>query len=151
MKVRADTASLRVDRVFQGNCAERELRFAWFALRFETTRQGFVYSGPPLAHFRPGQRCLVVLRRVGFGWEVAMPVYAIEAELAAAPPAGAIRCVSQAPLSQSYQALAEELEQAALSLPAPPQGMTGEAASYFSWVFDLLGGCAEHFYSRFMS
>jgi hypothetical protein len=29
--------------------------------------------------------------------------------------------------------------------------MTGEAASYFPSVFDLLGGCAEPFYRRFLS
>jgi hypothetical protein len=55
------------------------------------------------------------------------------------------------PTQQRYEALAEELENAALAEPVPPPGMTGVAAMYFSSVFDLLGACAEPFYRRFMS
>ena len=150
-RVTANVARLQVDHVFEGNCTEREQRFTWFAQRFETTGTGFVYSGPPLADFRIGRRYLVFLNRARSRWEVAMPVYAIEVELAASPPAGAVRCLPRAPLPQIYGALAEELERAALALPAPPEGMTGEAAWYFPYVFDLLGGCAERFYNRFMS
>jgi hypothetical protein len=29
--------------------------------------------------------------------------------------------------------------------------MTGEAAAYFPSVYDLLGGCAEPFYRKFLS
>ena len=150
-KVTANVAHLRVDRVFQGNAPGRELRFTWFTLRWEAMGKGFAYSGPPLADFRPGKRYLVFLRRARSGWEVAMPVYAIEVELATAPPRGSICDLSQASMGQRYQALAQELEDAALDLPAPPPGMTGEAASYFPSVFDLLGGCAEPFYRRFLS
>jgi hypothetical protein len=80
-----------------------------------------------------------------------MPVYAIEEELVAAPPRGSLRDLSQVPIRQRYQELAEELENAALAQPVPPPGMTGEAASYFPSVFDVLGGCAEPFYRRFLS
>ena len=150
-KVTANVARFRVDRVFQGNAAERELRITWFTLYWEMTGKGFAYSGPPLADFRPGKRYLVFLRRARPGWQVAMPVYAIEVELAATPRHGLNCDLSQAPLWERYQELAEELEDYALSLPAPPPGMTGEAASYFPSVFDLLGGCAEPFYNRFLS
>jgi hypothetical protein len=109
-RVTANLARLHVDRVFGGNCTERALRFTWFTPLFETTGKGFVYSGPPLADFRQGRRCLVFLRRARSRWEVAMPVYAIEVELAAAPPPGSLRDLSQAPVRQRYQALAEELE-----------------------------------------
>jgi hypothetical protein len=115
-----------------------------------TTGGGFAYSGPALADFHPGKRYLIFLKRARSGWEVAMPLYAIEEELAATPPRGALRDVSQVPLQQRYDALAEELENAALAQPVPPPGMTGEAATYFPSVFDLLGECAEPFYRRFL-
>ena len=150
-KVMANVARLRVDRVFQGNAEGNEVRFTWFTLRWETGGKGFAYSGPPLADLRPGKRYLVFLRRARSGWEVAMPVYAIEEELAAVPPRGALRDLSQASTRQRYQALAQELENAALAQPVPPKGMTGEAASYSPSVFDLLGGCAEPFHRRFLS
>jgi hypothetical protein len=149
--VAAHIAQVRLDRVFQGNAAGEKLQFAWFSLHAATAGGGFAYSGPPLADFRPGKRYLVFLKRARTGWEVAMPVYAMQEELAAAPPNGALRDLSQAPLRQRYRELAEELENAALTQPVPPPGMTGEAASYFSSVFDLLAGCAEPFYRRFLS
>jgi hypothetical protein len=150
-EVTANVARVRVDRVFQGSAAEERLRFTWFALRMPTTGGGFAYSGSPLTDFRPGRRYLVFLKRARSGWEVSMPVYAIEAELAAAPPRGSLRDLSHVPLGRRYQELAEELENPAMTQPVPPPGMTGEAASYFPWVFDLLGGCAEPFYRRFLS
>ena len=150
-EVTAHTAHVRVDRVFQGSAAGEKLRFAWFSLHMVTTGGGFAYSGPPLADFRPGKRYLIFLKRARSGWEVAMPVYAIEEKLVATPPRGALRNLSQVLLQQRYEALAEELENAALAQPVPPTGMTGEAAMYFPSVFDLLGGCAEPFYRRFLS
>jgi len=71
-KVTANVARLRVDRVFEGNAAERELRITWFNLHWEMTGKGFAYSGPPLADFRPGKRYLVFFRLARSGWEVAM-------------------------------------------------------------------------------
>jgi hypothetical protein len=38
-----------------------------------------------------------------------------------------------------YQALAEELETPALLVPVPQPGLTGEAATYFPAIFDMLG------------
>jgi hypothetical protein len=150
-EVTVNAAHVRVDRVFQGNAAGERLRFAWFTLRMPTAGGGFAYSGPPLADFRPGKRYLIFLKRARSGLEVAVPLYAIEEELAATPPRGALPDLSQVPLQQRYQELAEELENAALAQPVPSPGMTGEAASYFPSVFDLLGGCAEPFYRRFLS
>jgi hypothetical protein len=150
-EVTAHAAHVRVDRVFQGNAAGEKLRFAWFTLRMPTTGRGFIYSGPPLADFRPGKRYLIFLKRIRSGWEVAIPVVAIEEELIATPPRSAPRDLSPVPLRQRYQEIAEELENAALAQPVPSPGMTGEAASYFPSVFDLLGGCAEPFYRRFLS
>ena len=149
-EVTANIAHLRVDRIFQGSAAGKDLRFTWFTPH-APGGGGYVWDGPRVADFRPGKRYVIFLKRTNSGWEVAMPVYAIEEELVASPPRGALRDLSQAPLQQRYEALAEELENAALALPAPPPGMTGVAAMYFSPVFDLLGACAEPFYGRFLS
>jgi hypothetical protein len=150
-EVTANIAHVRVDRVFQGNVTGKELQFTWFTMHIQTTGRGFIYSGPPLADFRRGNRYLIFLKRGRSGWDVAMPLYAIAAELAATPPRGAPPDLSLVPPRQRYQELTEELENAALAQPVPRPGMTGEAATYFPWVFDLLGGCAEPFYRRFLS
>jgi hypothetical protein len=147
----ATTARLRVDRVFQGE-AEEELRFTYFTLHMEGPG-GYAYSGPPPAEFRPHKRYLVFLKRDKFDWVVAMPLYALEVELALAPtpPTDSIRNFSRLLPEQRYEAIGEELEMAALLLPIPPPGVTGEAAAYFPPVYDLLGGCAEPFYRKFLS
>ena len=148
-KLTATTARLRVDRVFQGKAAG-ELQFTWFTFYMEGSG-GWAYSGPPPADFRPHKRYLVFLKRDKSGWVVAMPLYALEFELSPTPPSGSIRDFSQLLPEQRYEAIGEELETAALLVPAPPPGMTGEAAAYFPSVYDLLGGCAEPFYRKFLS
>ena len=148
-KLTATTAHLRVDRVFQGE-AEEKIQFTWFTLHRDGAG-GWAYSGPPLADFRPHKRYLVFLEREKFDWVVAMPLYALEVELAPTPPAGSIRDLSQLLPEQRNEAIGEELETAALLVPVPPPGVTGEAAAYFSPVYDLLGGCAEPFYRKFLS
>ena len=150
-KVTAHIARVRVDRVFQGSTTREMLGFVWFTLRMATTGKGVAFSGPPLADFRLGNRYLIFLKKARSGWEVAMPVYALEDVLAARPPNGALRDLSQVPTRQRYQEVAEELENAALAQPVPPPGMTGEAESFFSSVYDLLGGCAKPFFRRFLS
>jgi hypothetical protein len=80
-----------------------------------------------------------------------MPLYAIEVKLAPTPPSRAVGDLSQAPTNNKYEELAQELETAALLGPTPEPGLTGEAATYFPAIFDLLGGCAEPFYRRFSS
>lgn len=149
VEITANIASVRVDRVFQGNADRQRIRFSWFTPH-STGGMGFAYSGPPVAQFRSGERYLVFLRRTASGWEVAMPVYAIEVELAT-PTRTALRDLSQAPVERKYRELAEELENAAMALPAPPPGETGKAVLYFSPVFDLLGACAQPFYRRYLS
>ena len=148
-KLTATTARLRVDRVFQGE-AEEQIRFTWFTFHMEGSG-GWAYSGPPIADFRSHKRYLVFLKRDKFDWVVAMPLYALELELSPTPPTGSIRDFSQLLPEQPYEAIGEELETAALLVPAPPPGMTGEAAAYFPPVYDLLGGCAEPFYRKFLS
>jgi hypothetical protein len=140
-------ARVRVDRVFQGQGAE-DLQFTWFT--FHITGIGFLYAGPPNADFRPNKRYLIFLKKNISGWVVAIPLYALEVELAPAPPPNVLRDLSEVPSEQRHKALAEELETAALLVPAPRPGVTGEAATYFPAVFDLLGGCAEPFYRRFL-
>lgn len=149
-EVTANVAGVRVDRIFQGEAPGDELRFRWFS-PYMGTSGGFVYSGPPLANFRPNHRYLIFLKRRSSGWEVAMPVYALEVELLPTIPRGAPANFSLLPLQQRYQAIADELEAAALAQPAPPPGVTGMAAFSFPSVYDLLGGCAESFYHRFLS
>jgi hypothetical protein len=117
-KAVAHVASIRVDRVFQGKAPARQLRFSWFSLYMRVEKgHGFAYSGPPLADFRSGKRYLLFLKRAGSGWQVAMPVFAIEEELAGAPPRGAAEDLSRATTKEHYRALAEELEDAALAQP----------------------------------
>ena len=147
----ANIARVRVDRVFQGS-AGAELQFVWYKLYVPPASSGGVVGSlPPLADFRAHERYLVFLKHGTTGWVVAMPLYAIEFKLAGAPPAGAMADLSQATTDQRDEALAQELETAALRLPAPQAGLTGEAVTYFPAVFDLLGGCAEPFYRRFLS
>jgi hypothetical protein len=45
--------------------------------------------------------------------------------------------------------IANELEVVASSFPEPAPGLTGEAARYFPYVVDLVGGCAEQFLQHF--
>lgn len=145
-----NVARLRVDRVFQGS-AKGEVPFVWYTLYVPPTDGSFVSSLPPTANFRPHERYLIFLKQSASGWVVAMPLYAIEVKLAPTPPSGAMDDLSQAPTDKRYEALAQELETAALLIPAPPPGLTGEAAIYFPAIFDLVGACAEPFYRRFLS
>ena len=149
IEMTANVAHLQVDRVIQGSAAGEELRFTWFTPG--APGSGYVWDGPPVADYVPGRRYLVFLKQARAGWEVSMPLYAIEDELAATPPRGALRDLSKVPIRQRYQAVAEELENAAPAIPDPPKGMTGKAVLYFGSVFDLLGACAEPFYRRFLS
>ena len=151
-KLTVNTTRLRVDRVFQGKTRE-ELEFTWFTFFVGDAGKpgGFAYSGPPLADFRPRKRYLVFLKRDKSGWVVAMPVYKLEVELAPESPSGSLRDLSELLPEQRYEAIAQELETAALLVPIPPRGMTGEAETYFPAVFDLLGACAEPFYRWFVS
>lgn len=145
----ANIARLRVDRVFQGKTAE-ELQFSWLTTHWDGAG-GYAYSGPPPANFHPRKRYLVFLKRDKSDWVVSIPIYALEVELASESPSGSLRNVSELLPEQRYEAIAQELEIAALQLPIPPPGMTGEAAAYFPAIFDLLGGCAEPFYRSFVS
>lgn len=150
VEVTGNVAILRIDRVFQGNAPEERLPFSWFTPH-SARGMGYVWDGPPLANFCAGKRYLIFLKQTTSGWEVAMPVYAIDVELAAGPPRGALRDLSQAPVERRYHELEEELENAAMALPAPPSRSTGKAVMYFPSVFDLLGACAESFYRWFLA
>ena len=146
IELAASTARIRVDRVFQVESVQN-LRFKWFTFQCSTKSGGF-YSGPRPACFRPQKRYLIFLRRDTSGWVVALPLYGIEIQLAPALPSGAFRDLSHASIQRRFDAIAEELEMAASLLPLP--GSTGEAATYFSEAFDLIGGCAEPFYRSFL-
>lgn len=143
-------ARVRVDRVFQGS-ASGEVSFVWYGLYLPPTGGGVVGSLPPTANFRPHERYLLFLKQRTPGWVVAMPLYAIEVKLAPTPPSRAVGDLSQVPTDNRYEALAQELDTAALLVPTPEPDLTGEAATYFPAIFDLLGGCAQPFYRRFSS
>jgi len=145
--VTANIAHLRVDRVFQGNAGANEIWFTWFT----PPGNGFVWDGPPLADFRPARRYLVFLKRSGTGWQVSMPHYAIEVQLAMTPPRASLQDLSRVPVQQRYRGLAEELEDAALARPSGRAGTTAQPDMYFSPVFDLLGACATPFYRWFLA
>jgi hypothetical protein len=149
--VTSNIARLRVDRVFQGKVPARELEFIWYSLHWPKTRMGVIYSGPPLAAFHSGKRYLIFLKRRALTWEVAMPLYELDVELAPELPPDAPGDLSLLSPPHRYASVAEELEAAALAQPPPTPGTTGNAAATFPWVFDLLGGCAKPFYRHFMS
>jgi hypothetical protein len=65
-------------------------------------------------------------------------------------PARFATCPKPCP-NKRYEAIAQELETAALGVPPPPPGMSGDAAAYFPTVFDLIGACADPFYHLFVS
>jgi len=150
IKLVANVAHVRVDRVLQGR-AKGRVQFVWYGLYVPSKSGGVVGSMPPAANFRPHERYLVFLKQKTGRGVVAIPLYAIEVKLAPMPPSRAVVDLSQALTDEKYQALAQELETAALLVPAPQPGLTGEAATYFPAIFDLLGGCAEPFYRRFFS
>jgi hypothetical protein len=139
-------ATLHVDRVFKGNFQEK-LDFRWFSVH--SSNGNMLYAGPPTADFRAGKRYLVFLIKDKHNWRVAMPLYALEMELAPRPPDKAVRDWSQGPLEARYWAIAEELENAALHLPRPDPGTTGMAPVYMSAVYDLIGACADPFFLLF--
>src|SRR5215469_17069821 len=105
--------------------------FMWYRLYVPPTSGGVVGSLPLTANFQPHERYLIFLKRSTRGFVVAMPLYAIEVKLAPTPPAEAMEDLSQAPTDKRYEALAQELETAALLLPTPEPGLTREAATYF--------------------
>ncbi len=96
VRVTANVAHVRIDRVFQGTAAGKELPFTWFTPDI-SCEGGYVWDGPPVADFVLGGRYLVFLKRTRSGWAVAMPLYAIEEELAALPR-GALSDLSRVPL-----------------------------------------------------
>jgi hypothetical protein len=121
--VTANDANMSIDRIFKGRVKSATMQFLWFSLA--STSGGVIYSGPPLSDFRPKVRYLVFLRHGPSGYVVTIPS------------------------SRRNLEIAKELETAALFLPEPPPGVTGDAARYFPYVVDILGGCAEPFLRHF--
>jgi len=143
-------AECDVDRVFKGPPAHH-LVFTWFSFAPPPKNSGGVIgSTPPISSFRVGTRYLVFLRRRHSEWVVSVPLFALELKLASPKPSSPAD-LSEVPPNVRNEAIAEELETAALLLPEPPAGMTGFAPLYFAPVFDLLGGCVEPFFRRFIS
>jgi hypothetical protein len=91
---------------------------------------------------------LVFLRQNPNGYVVTIPMYEMEVRLAPAGY-GAFRDLSHVPTSERNLEIAKELEVAASSFPEPVPGVTGEAARYFPYVVDLVGGCARQFLRHF--
>jgi len=144
-------AECDVDRVFKGPPTEH-VGFTWFSFAPPPNDSGGVVgSTPPISSFRSGTHYLVLLRKKRDQWVVSVPLYALEVKLASPPPSSGHDNLSEAPPHVRNQAIAEELETAALRLPEPQAGMTGYAPWYFAPVFDLIGGCADPFFRRFLS
>jgi len=146
MEVTANEANISVDRIFKGQVKSATIPFLWLSPAW--TSGGMIYSGPPLADFRPKLRYLVFLRHTPSGYVVIMPVYEMEVKLAPIR-SGTLSNLSQVPSSHRNLEIAKELEKAALSVPEPPTGATGQAATYFPYIVDILGGCAEPFLRHF--
>jgi hypothetical protein len=148
VEVMVNEATIQIDRVFKGQVAQRDVKFAWFSPAPVSGSGGVIYSGPPLADFRQNRRYLVFLRSDATSYVVTMPIYQLEVQLAPASPAK-MSNVSPLPKEIQDREMAQELETAALSVPPPRPGVTGEAALYFPYVVDLIGGCAEPFLRHF--
>ena len=146
VEVTTNAAEIRIDRVFKGEAKATTLKFLWFTP--PPVAGGVIYSGPPLTDFKPAGRYLVFLRHEPTGFVVTIPIVAIEVRLGPVQQ-GSPSDVSQVPLNERNLEIAKELEAAALSVPEPAPGVTGEAATYFPSVVDLLGGCAEPFLRHF--
>jgi hypothetical protein len=149
IKIDPNITHFRVDRVFQGKPNDN-FQFTWFSLHMDGT-ESTAYAGPPLASFQSGKRYLIFLKKEKTSWVVAIPMYELEAELAPELPPSSVSDFSKLLPEQRYEAIAEELERAALLVPDPPPGVTGEAAVYFPEIFDLIGACGEPFYRQFLS
>lgn len=147
VEVRANKANIKIDRIFKGGAKARTVRFLWFSPA-PMSGGGVIASLPPLARFVDGRRYLVFLCRKQGRYVVTVPVYAIDVRLASAPSAGPAD-LSEAPEQVRKLEMAQELERAALSVPQPDPGVTGEAATYFPHVVDLIGGCAGPFLRHF--
>src|SRR5579872_3867726 len=61
IKIDANNAHFRVDRVFQGEF-KHNLQFTWFALHMDPT-ESTAYAGPPLSAFQSGKRYLIFLKK----------------------------------------------------------------------------------------
>lgn len=147
VEVRANKANIKVDRIFKGEAKARTLQLLWFSPA-PMSGLGVIASLPPLARFVDGRRYLVFLCRKQRGYAVTVPIYAIDVRLASASSTGPSD-LSEAPEHVRKLEMAQELERAALSVPQPDPGVTGEAATYFPYVVDLIGGCAEPFLRHF--
>ena len=146
VKVSGNEAEIRVDRVFKGEAKSATMHFLWYSPA--PACGGVVYSGPPFADFKPKVRYLVFLRQNSNGYVVTIPIYEMEVRLAR-PGSAVFRDLSQVPISERKSEIAKEIEAAALSVPHPAPGVTGDAARYFPYVVDLIGGCAEPFLRHF--
>ena len=138
--LRSNYAEIDSDRVFKGAANNGILRFAWFSPA--PTASGFAYAGPPLANFAVGKRYLVFLRKDDAGYVVTIPLHQIEVPLAPTSPEN-LANVSALPDQIRDSEIARELETAALSIDPPAPGVTGLAVTYFPYVVDLIGGCAQ--------
>lgn len=145
--LRSNQVSIEVDRVFKGRATDRTMHFVWFSPA-PIKGGGVIYSGPPLAKFVAGQRFMVFLRKDARTYVVIMPVYRIEVPLAPASSRN-VADVSLLPDEIRDSEIAEELESAALAIAPPAPGTTGLAATYFPYVVDLIGGCAQAFLQHF--
>src|SRR5438309_512107 len=60
VEVTANEAKIKIDRIFKGEAKSATMQFLWFS---PASASGFlIYSGPPLADFKPSVRYLVFLR-----------------------------------------------------------------------------------------
>jgi hypothetical protein len=146
VEVSANEAKIGIDRIFKGKVKSATIQFLWFSPA--PASGGVIYSGPPLADFRPNVRYLVFLRYDPTGSVVTIPIYAIEVRLAPVRSPNFLD-LSVVPTTDRNLEIAKELEAAALVVPEPAPGVTGEAATYFPYVIDLLGGCAQPFVRHF--
>jgi len=146
VEVTANEAKIRIDRIFKGDAKSATMQFLWFSPA--PVSGGVMYSGPPLADFKREVRYLVFLQKGPTGFVVTIPIYAIAVRLVPIR-SGTFFDLSQIPTADRNLEIAKELEAAALFVPEPAPGMTGEAATYFPYVVDILGGCAQPFLRHF--
>jgi hypothetical protein len=122
------SAVAHVDDLFKGTLDPKTIEFKYY---------GYIAPPgvpdtltPPTANFRPGVRYVLFLKRHDLDFEVAIPVYEMEIQLAPEPPT----------LGESNSepdiALAKEL---VFAIQSAPTTIGRLAATYFSWAEELIG------------
>src|SRR5215471_1303008 len=118
-----------IDRVFKGTLDAKVVEVKYYGYIPPPGVGGDILT-PSLAHFRPGSRYVLFLKRHGPDIEVAIPVYQMEIQLASRRP------ILDESSFEPYHALAKEL---IFTIFLAPDTIGRSATHYYSWTEELVG------------